>query len=124
MLERHSLVKVCPSQSCVHGFLGLIRNRLTAIRLGLEPRISLSVVRDDNPHQIKTNLKAFCYKRYRATLRKYKRHDGATICLIDVTSWRRLLNVIAEHVDKIDISVPRISLNSRRIFTNNIKGNL
>ena len=39
-------------------------------------------------------------KRCLATSRINKRQDWSTSCSIDVTSWRRLLNVMAEHVDK------------------------
>ena len=39
-------------------------------------------------------------KRSLAMSRINKRQDWSTLCSIDVTSWRRLLNVMAEHFDK------------------------
>ena len=51
--------------------------------------------------QLSSNCLLFPIKAFvrLATPRINKRQDWSTLCSIDITSWRRLLNVMAEHVD-------------------------
>ena len=62
-------------------------------------------------------------KRSLASSRINKFQDWSTLCSIDVTSWQRLLNVMAEHVYKFLCHVFRlIRIESSRItLKNNLK---